>query len=134
MVQLGLCNNILPDGVCPDDNQQPRPLANDLLLSLRVAAADDDAVLHIVVLQSAAFGHGNDAYLAVEGHSGVVIDDFAIQGLADVFQGRLCHDGNGTGGVVQADDGDVGFRHHADELFLLVHHAAVGPVALLHLL
>jgi len=134
VVQLGRFDHICLDGVCPDDNQQPRALADDLLLGLRVAAADNDAVLHIVVLQSGALGHGNDADLAVEHHGGVVIDDLAVQGLADVFQGRLGHDGDGAGGVVQTDDGDIGLGHHADELFLLVHHAAVGPVALLHLL
>ena len=131
---LGGGKDLLRHRLGPDHDQHAGPHLNDGSLGLGVVAADDDPPGHIVVLELGFLGHGDDADLAVELHLRVVVENFSVQGLPEVFQGRPGHNLNGPGGVVETDDGDVGLGEKADELFMLVYHAAVGSVVLLHLL
>ena len=134
MPGLGGSQNLIGDLLGPDHDQHTGPHLNHGLLGLGIVAADHDTAGHIIVFELGLLGHGDDADLAVELHFRIVVEDPAVQGFPEVFQRSPGHDLNRPGSVVEADDGDIRLGEKANQLFVLVHHAAVGSVVLLHLL
>ena len=122
----------LIDSIRPYDDQHSGTELNAFFLCHRICADDDDPFLDLIAVEVFRISHGDNADFAVDCDVRIVIDNTSVDCFSDVFNRCVRQNVDGPGGIIESDNGEIGFCDHAEHVVPGIDDAAVGEVFLLH--